>query len=159
MAYNRKMIVIEFYIHFPYPEKNITFHVHVRVNVGRHPMEKARFFYLDEVILWLREGRPIQQFILERNPYFTDDFDILHNIPGITLRHQKNPYFISSSYINLKSGQKNIDKKIDTTTRADKDPNRLFYLSAKKTTEPPSLYEQQKKANKCISFCRNCIIL
>jgi hypothetical protein len=92
---------IEMYFHFPYPDSTTTLHLHIRINFGRHPMEKSRSFELDEVISALEQGKSIQKLILERNTYFADDFDILYNIPGIQLLQSKNPYVITSSYIKI----------------------------------------------------------
>ena len=87
---------IEMYFHFPYAESTTTLHLHIRVNQGHHPMESARSFPLDEVIDYLEKGEQISRLILQKNPYYLDDLDILHDTVGVSIEEAKNPHIFSN---------------------------------------------------------------
>jgi hypothetical protein len=91
---------VEMYFHFPYAESTTTLHLHIRVNQGRHPMEIARSFSLDDIINWLESGYHINQLILKRSPMFCDNIQILYGIDGIEVESAINPYVINN-YINI----------------------------------------------------------
>lgn len=57
---------VDLYFHFPYAEKNTTLHLHIRVNQGMHPFEKARSYTLAELIEGLSSGLTIDDIILDK---------------------------------------------------------------------------------------------
>lgn len=57
---------VRLYFHFPYDKDTPTLHLHVRVNHGVHPLEKAKSFDIDELIEHLSKGRDITELILRR---------------------------------------------------------------------------------------------
>ena len=60
---------VRLYFHFPYGQKTVTLHLHVRINQALHPYEVSRSFMLDDVINHLRHHDNVYDLILDRQPY------------------------------------------------------------------------------------------
>ncbi|MFA6302021.1 MAG: hypothetical protein WC627_02670 [Legionella sp.] len=91
--------LVEMYFHFPYPEYTTTLHMHIRVNQGRHPMEKNRTFSFEEILNCLEKGNKISQLILNRKPYYTDNYEILTEIEGLEMIESINPFILQNNVI------------------------------------------------------------
>lgn len=101
--------IVEMYFHFPYPDYTTTLHMHIRVNHGRHPMERGRSFTIDEVISCLDKGNKISELILKRKPYFSDNFEILRDIKGIEIKPSINPFILDNNTVqNLFDSNDNV---------------------------------------------------
>ncbi len=98
--FDSKVDKVEMYFHFPYPDDTTTLHLHIRVNQGRHPMERARTFPIDEVLECLEKSIDIKTLVLKRKPHYCNNLKILHNIEGVVLEEIKNPFLISSPMID-----------------------------------------------------------
>lgn len=93
---------VEMYIHFPYPQRTTTLHVHIRVNQLHHPMEWSRTVWLDEIIDAFEHGQEIDDVILARQKSSKFNafvglpvaVDILDGIAGLEMDSVANPYHV-----------------------------------------------------------------
>lgn len=106
---------VNIYSHFPYMENMATFHLHVRINQGLHPLERHHSMTIDEMINVLESGKTIRAFIIERGVCYDEleagTFLESLNSSGIRLERIKNPFILQSSFVlnpmlisNVKSG-------------------------------------------------------
>ena len=94
---------VNIYAHFPYMENMVTFHLHVRINQGLHPLEKHHSMTIDEMINILESGNTIRAYVIERGICYDEleagTFLESLNSPGISLERIKNPFILQSSYV------------------------------------------------------------
>ena len=94
---------VNIYSHFPYIENMVTFHLHVRINQGFHPLEKHHSMMFDDMINVLESGRSIKEHILERGICFDEleagQFLESLKLDGIKLERIKNPFLLSSPFV------------------------------------------------------------
>ena len=93
---------INLYFHFPYGKDTVTLHMHIRVNQGFHPLEKAQAISYDEVIKTLENGVSVADYLIHKSK----NEDGFYVYPGLKLCFEgmgipykdgvKNPFLLES---------------------------------------------------------------
>lgn len=118
---------VEMYFHFPYPELTTTLHLHIRVNHGRHPIERSRSFPLQEIITHLKYGKKVSDLILQRKIYYVEYQEMLHGINSIYLNQIKNPFILTSPIIDVNlEDSKFIQSSVTTSVSSITNNNHIM---------------------------------